>query len=143
MPNVSEDGKRPRVVVGIDGSAGSRKALQWACEYVDAVGGELDLVGVWTQKVTYGLPPVTLTYDPRPAHEAQLSEARSVVTLPRDRLMTESVQGAAGPALVHRAADADLLVVGARGLGGISGMLLGSVSTYCVHHASVPVVVVR
>jgi nucleotide-binding universal stress UspA family protein len=140
---MKEDGKRPRVVVGIDGSPGSKKALRWACDYVDAVGGELDLVGVWTQKVTYGLPPVTMTYDPRPAHEAQLQEARSVATLAPERLVTETVQGAPGPALVRRAKDADLLVVGARGLGGISGMLLGSVSTYCVHHSSVPVVVVR
>jgi nucleotide-binding universal stress UspA family protein len=140
---MKEDGKRPRVVVGIDGSPGSKKALRWACDYVDLVDGELDLVGVWTQKITYGLPPVTMTYDPRPAHEAQLEEARSVATLAPERLATETVQGAAGPALVRRAKDADLLVVGARGLGGISGMLLGSVSTYCVHHATVPVVVVR
>jgi nucleotide-binding universal stress UspA family protein len=135
--------RRPRVVVGIDGSPGSRKALRWACDYVDATGGVLDLVGVWTQKVTYGLPPMTVTYDPRPAHLAQLEEARSVATLAPQRLATEMLQGAAGPALVRRARDADLLVVGARGLGGITGMLLGSVSTYCVHHATVPVVVVR
>jgi nucleotide-binding universal stress UspA family protein len=107
------------------------------------VDGELDLVGVWTQKVRYGLPPLTMTYDPRPAHEAQLEEARSIATLAPERLVTETLQGAAGPALVRRAENADLLGVGARGLGGISGMLLGSVSTYCVHHATVPVVVVR
>ncbi|MBK5307154.1 MAG: universal stress protein [Frankiaceae bacterium] len=140
---MKEDGTQPRVVVGIDGSPGSKKALRWACDYVDAVGGALDLVGVWTQKVTYGLPPMTMTYDPRPAHLAQLEEARSGVLLAPERLATEVVQGAAGPALVRRARDADLLVVGARGLGGITGMLMGSVSTYCVHHATVPVVVVR
>ena len=137
------DGRRPRVVVGIDGSPGSRKALKWASEYVEATGGVLDLVGVWSQKVTYGLPPMTMTYDPRPVHVAQLEEARAGTTLAPERLATEAVQGAAGPALVRRARDADLLVVGARGLGGISGMLLGSVSTYCVHHSAVPVVVVR
>lgn len=140
---MEENRKRPRVVVGIDGSPGSKKALRWACDYVDAVGGELDLVGVWTQKVTYGLPPMTVTFDPRPAHEAQLREARTVATLAPDQLDTVTVQGAPGPALVRRAKDADLLVVGARGLGGIGGLLLGSVSTYCVHHATVPVVVVR
>src|SRR3954470_19484362 len=100
---MNDNGKRPRVVVGIDGSPGSRKALRWACDYVDAVGGELDLVGVWTQKGTYGLPPMTMTYDPEPVHEAQLEEARAVATLAPDRLAAETVQGAAGPALVRRA----------------------------------------
>jgi nucleotide-binding universal stress UspA family protein len=138
-----QDGKQIRVVVGIDGSPGSKKALRWACDYVDAVDGVLDLVGVWTQKVTYGLPPVRMTYDPRPAHLSQLEEARAVATLDPDQVLVDSVQGAAGPALVRRARDADLLVVGARGLGGVTGMLLGSVSSYCVHHSTVPVVVVR
>jgi nucleotide-binding universal stress UspA family protein len=140
---MNDNDRRPRVVVGIDGSPGSRKALRWACDYVNATGGILDLIGVWTQKITYGLPPMTLTYDPRPTHVAHLEEARSVATLAPEHLATEVVQGAAGPTLVCRARDADLLVVGARGLGGISGMLLGSVSTYCVHHSTVPVVVVR
>ena len=52
-------------------------------------------------------------------------------------------EGAAAPVLLEAAADADLLVVGSRGHGGFTGLLLGSVSQQCVSHAGCPVVVVR
>ena len=49
----------------------------------------------------------------------------------------------AAPALIDAAADASLLVLGARGLGGFNGLLLGSVSQHCLHHASSPIAIVR
>jgi len=58
-------------------------------------------------------------------------------------LLLQSVGGPAAPALLQCAAHADLLVVGARGLGGLGGVLLGSVSRQCAHHAPCPTVVVR
>ena len=53
------------------------------------------------------------------------------------------VEGAPSAVLVDESRDADLLVVGSRGLGGFSGLLLGSVSQQCAHHAACPVVIVR
>jgi len=53
------------------------------------------------------------------------------------------VEGSAASALVAAAESADLLVIGSRGLGGFRGLLLGSVSQQCAHHASCPVVIVR
>jgi nucleotide-binding universal stress UspA family protein len=52
-------------------------------------------------------------------------------------------EGQAAKVLVEEARDADLLVVGSRGLGGFSGLLLGSVSQQCAHYARCPVVIVR
>ncbi len=52
-------------------------------------------------------------------------------------------EGAAAAVLVDESRDAELLVVGSRGLGGFSGLLLGSVSQQCAHHAACPVVIVR
>ena len=56
---------------------------------------------------------------------------------------TQVVRGHAGTVLTDESRDADLLVVGSRGHGTAVGMLLGSVSQYCVQHATCPVVVVR
>jgi nucleotide-binding universal stress UspA family protein len=55
----------------------------------------------------------------------------------------KAVEGMAAQVLVDEAAGADLLVVGSRGHGGFAGLLLGSVSQQCAHHASCPVVIIR
>ena len=59
-----------------------------------------------------------------------------------DALERIAVNDHAGPALVGQAHDADLLVVGARGLGLVKSAVLGSVSNYCLHHASTPVAII-
>jgi nucleotide-binding universal stress UspA family protein len=60
-----------------------------------------------------------------------------------ERVELEVVTNLPGTALVEAARGADLLVVGARGLGGFRGLLLGSVSQQCLHHATAPVAIVR
>ena len=134
---------RPLTVVGIDGSPESLKATAWAAEHARATGGTLELLIVWARPMSYGLPLVVGGYNPEQEAEDIVAKVASGIDLPASRLRTSVVNGAPAAVLVDRSKSVDLLVVGSRGHGGFTEMLLGSVSDHCVHHASCPVVVVR
>ena len=134
-----------RIVVGVDGSAPSRRALEWAVEEARLRGGEVQAVTAWA------FPPVTvgmegLIHDPdifpQTARRLQ-DEALKRVDSKGVPVSGEIGQGSAAAVLLRAAEDADLLVVGSRGLGGFTGLLLGSVSTQLVHHSPAPVLVVH
>ena len=145
------------IVVGVDGSATSRAALRWAHAEAQARGDSLRVVTVWRLPVTTTMPafdalPVPEDIDDQTRDTLLAICAEEGVTpdgpVPVTLLITE---GSAAAALLQAAADADLLVVGAsghhraqlaRGHGGFTGLVLGSVSNQCVHHSPVPVVVV-
>jgi nucleotide-binding universal stress UspA family protein len=138
--------KQPRIVVGVDGSADSRTAVRWADEQARVTGATVTLVTVWHVPAYFGSPMAMMPLadlDLEADARAIAEKAAAELHLPADRVEIRVTQGAAGPALVKSAEDADLLVVGSRGHNPIGGVLLGSVSAYCVHHAEVPVVIVR
>jgi nucleotide-binding universal stress UspA family protein len=134
---------RPLIVVGVDGSAESAKATEWAAAQAKATGGTLELTIAWARPVSYGLPLVVAGLDPEAQATEVVQAVAAKVDLPADRVRVSVVHGAAPTILVAQSAEADLLVVGPRGHGGFADLLLGSVSAYCVHHAACPVVVVR
>ena len=80
--------------------------------------------------------------DPHEDAVVALAKASAEQGLPSDQITTETVDGRATAVLVKHVKENDLLVVGSRGHGAVTGALLGSVSTHCVHHAPCPVVVV-
>lgn len=132
-----------RIVVGVDGSPGSRAALQWAAEEARLRNARLEAVHCWA----YHPVGTELAFlDPAVFEEgastllneaaADLGDTGEVV------LDLRLVQGPAARSLLDAAEGATLLVVGARGHGGFSGLLLGSVSQQVVHHAPCPVVIV-
>lgn len=128
-----------RIVVGIDGSKDSHRALQWAFEEARVRKAELVLVHAWEYPISYeNLPP-----DIEQTHAAILAEEAARVVNKGVRISTKLIERRPVAALVQIAADADLLVVGCRGHNRVLRTFLGSVSTGCVHHASCPVVVVR
>ena len=131
------------MVVGVDGSPDGSSAVRWAERYALATGATLRLVSTWMWPVSYGGVAVYEGFDPDALSLEIVEKAKADLTLPPDRVTTVCLQSAAGPALVSQCDDAQLLVVGTRGHSGISTILLGSVSSYCVHHAPCPVVVVR
>lgn len=139
------------IVVGVDGSPGSRSALEWAAEEARLRNLPLRLVLAWYPPVGLyggvglaGLDGETIRGFGELAEErlARVCEevAASLEGLEVERVVVEDV---AAHALLDAAADADLLVVGTRGHGGFAGLLLGSVSQQCAHHSPCPIVIVR
>jgi nucleotide-binding universal stress UspA family protein len=134
-----------RIMVGVDGSAPSRRALEWAVEETRLRGGEVHAVTTWAfPAVTVGMEGLIHDPDlfPQAARRLQ-DEALKRVDSKGVPISGEVDQGSAAAVLLRAAEGADLLVVGSRGLGGFTGLLLGSVSTQLVHHSPAPVLVVR
>ncbi|PRY44360.1 nucleotide-binding universal stress UspA family protein [Geodermatophilus tzadiensis] len=139
-----------RVVVGVDGSAGARAAVRFAVE--DAVRRDLPVEAV----VAHRPPEAWMDFDAVgevqyaaaeraavEATEAVLADVLREVPGPHPVVHVTAVLGAAADALIRESAGADLLVVGSRGHGGFSTMLLGSTTMQCVLHAPCPVTVVH
>lgn len=135
-----------RIVVGVDGSEGSKHALRWAARQAEYTGAVLEAITAWDYPATYGWVPVPPEdYALAEFAEKSLNEAINDVfgsDIPK-RLERKVAQGHPAEVLVEASKNAELLVVGSRGYGGFTDALLGSVSTYAVHHAHGPVTVIR
>lgn len=136
-----------RVIVGVDGSPHSDRALSWACRRAENCGDTVRAVCAWL----LGASGEDWTPQPGVKPEGQrhaeqiLREAVERVRSdhPTVKVETAAVEGSPGQVLVDMSADADLLVVGSRGRSEVSGLLLGSVSQHSVHRAHCPVTVVK
>jgi nucleotide-binding universal stress UspA family protein len=136
-----------RIVVGIDGSESAADALRWAIEQAKLTGATLEAVYAWDPGAlaSLGVPPMVdwkLLREAAQARPAEIVRA-AVGSEPGVRIVTKTVTGNAAKVLVDRSAKAALLVVGSRGLGGLKGMLLGSVGHHCAAHSHCPVVIVH
>jgi len=133
-----------RIVVGIDGSDGSRAALRWAVEEAEIRGATVEAVSAFHVPYAGAASVAPLVLDPREFEAAARSVLDKVVdeVSPAASITTHVVEGPASTVLVEASRRATMLVVGARGHGGLAGMLLGSVSRQVTEHATVPVVVV-
>ena len=137
------------IVVGVDGSEVSKRALRWAVEEARLRHARVRVVHAWwlypmlpPSRNPSGNDPLRVSDDATGAVQAFVTATvgwQQVV-----EIETVAVQGQqASAALVDAAGDADLLVVGSRGAGGFSGLLLGSVSRQSAQRAPCPVVIVR
>jgi nucleotide-binding universal stress UspA family protein len=139
------DTTRARIVVGIDGSPDSKKALAWAIDHARRIRAQVEAVTAWEVPLSIVLVP-TATEQDYAEHASQVLEraVEEVAGTIRDVTVTPCVeQGRPARVLTHLAEGADLLVVGSHGRGELPGMHLGSVASYCAHHAPCPVVVLR
>lgn len=138
-----------KIVVGVDGSSGSREALRWAFNEAKLRNDTLEAVIVWQYPITASLPtfgamttPDDFAVEARTTLLAILADEGITAEAPIP-VTTLVAEGNPARALLDAAEAAELLVVGSRGHGGFTGVLVGSISQQCVHHAKCPVVVVH
>jgi len=140
------------IVVGVDHSAGAKAALRFALDEARFRQARLRAVHAWQ----FGYVGAGFIGGSYPVLGGELDELRGAAEAALDATLREAipdageveierrvVEGAPGAVLVEESRGADLLVVGSRGHGGFAGLLLGSVSQQCAHHAECPVVIVR
>lgn len=135
-----------RIVVGVDGSPSSMAALEWAAHQAELTGSTLEVVTAWEWPMTYGATfAVTTEYDPAADAQRQVDGAVEIARAghPKIEIRGTVTEGHPAPVLVKASHGAALLVVGSRGHGEFTGMLLGSVSEHCVTNAGCPVLVLR
>jgi nucleotide-binding universal stress UspA family protein len=135
-----------KIVVGIDGSASSIGALEWAATQASLTHGTIEMVVVWDWYKSVGrYVPVLAGLNPERDAEHVLEKALTNFTSqwPDVSVTGRVVQGNPSPILVDASKNATLLVVGSRGHGEFAGMLIGSVSEYCATHAHCSVLVYR
>lgn len=137
------------ILVGHDGSRGAQEALAWAGGLALRADLDLHVVRAWSLTTTPTPSSWTPGYVPPLAdfetavHDELEGHVAAAGIDPAVRLTCHVVHRAPARGLIESARGADLLVVAARGHGGFSGLLLGSVSDQCVHHAPCPVTVVH
>jgi nucleotide-binding universal stress UspA family protein len=139
----------PGIVVGVDSSHHSQRALEWAVN--EAAIRKVPLTVLTVHPVIVGYYGSAVTY---PGDEALADKAGKAAQEDVDTAMThlgearpesvtvKAVSGIPAHELINASQDADLLVLGARGHGGFAQLRLGSVSTQVTHHAHCPVVIV-
>jgi nucleotide-binding universal stress UspA family protein len=143
------------VVVGVDGSAVSEAAIEYAYRTASELGEPLVAAHVWSYTPPAGVSGMGIGF-----YSTMVDEDVRLMEVDEELLLAESTAGWSEKfpdvqvehkilrdhpvrALVHEAATASLLVVGSRGRGSLSSAALGSVSHGVLHHATGPVAVVR
>jgi nucleotide-binding universal stress UspA family protein len=132
-----------RIVVGVDGSSASARALSWALNQGALTGAAVEAVNAWQVPQVPGGLISTMGVDLSTSSREILRNAVEAVGASPESVTQRTVQGHPVKVLIDASEGADLLVVGNRGHGGFTGMLLGSVSGHVLAHAHCPTVIVR
>lgn len=137
-----------RIVVGVDGSLGARRALEWSANEASLRGFSLEAVAIWPRREDEGLASANF-----PIHRDGAQQAERTDRIEQDftsvaerfsdaKMELVFLEGDPSETLCRESATADLLVVGARGHGVFADLLLGSVSSKCIHRSLRPIVIV-
>jgi nucleotide-binding universal stress UspA family protein len=144
-PAAQGGGEAPRIVVGVDRSEAATQALRWALGEARRGHATVEVVHAYELAVYAGPSTDGVLEWLRQEAEAvvQATVLAAAGGYPDVPVRQRVVRGPAGPVLVAAAAGAKLLVLGSRGRGPVTGLLLGSVARYCTAHAPCPVIVMR
>jgi nucleotide-binding universal stress UspA family protein len=137
---------RSRIVVGVDGSAHSHQALEWALAYAEELHLDVTAVHAWQFPYAYGsgatiLAPDEFSVQARRVLDSAVDKAAS--EHPSVRVERHVVEGHPARVLIEQSKGAHMLIVGSRGHGAFVGAFIGSVSQHCVSRAHCPVLIVR
>jgi nucleotide-binding universal stress UspA family protein len=138
------------ITVGIDGSAHSTYALEWAMKEAAVRHAPVTVITVHTVPASgWTGSPIILPQDTTDLQEAQqhaeeltLKATSQLGEAQPSSVTVRAISGFPAQELIEASRTADLLVVGSRGAGGFARLMIGSVSSQVVHHAHCPVVVV-
>src|SRR3954463_2339248 len=137
-----------RIVVGVDGSEGSQRALAWALDDARRRGeATVEVVHAWEPPMLVGspvgaVPPIPVEGPYTDAAHRLLADAVAHADTVGVTVEQVVLEGPPGAALCERSATAALIVVGSSGHGAVMDALIGSVSRYCAHHALCPLVLI-
>jgi nucleotide-binding universal stress UspA family protein len=132
-----------RIVVGVDGSESAQEALRWAIDEARRRDAAVKVVYAWHQPFMSACGFIG-EWDPFKEEAQHLLDAAvdGVDATGVSTIERKLVTGGAAQALIRAARGAALLVVGSRGRGGFTGLLLGSVSQHAAHHAPCPIAII-
>ena len=138
-------GTEHRIVVGVDGSPYSEKALHWAVFLGLTLGARVEAVAAWDYPAAAGWATPPSDWDPAADSKKILQDTiHKVFGAHPPAILTADVrEGGAARVLLEASEGAGMLVVGSRGHGGFVGLLLGSVSANVAEHAKCPVLIVH
>jgi len=138
----------PGILVGVDGSGHAQRALEWAAK--EAAIRHTSLTVIAVHQAVHGWSG-TLYF---PDDEAEIQKIAEAVRAETDKVLAglgdsrpesvtvRAVHGYPAEELINAGADADMIVLGSRGVGGWSAQLIGSVASKVSHHATVPVLII-
>jgi nucleotide-binding universal stress UspA family protein len=137
-----------KIVVGVDGSEASLKAVIWATHEAKLRDSEIEIIHSWSMPFVVdpmAMMPMMFPIEEMVADANKIAAAAAAKVTsidPKIRVVSRIERGSASEHLITASKSADLLVVGSRGHGGFAGLLLGSVAQQVANHASCPAVIV-
>jgi nucleotide-binding universal stress UspA family protein len=139
----------PGILVGLDGSHHSERALEWAAKEAAVRHAPLTVLAVHTVPVGWtgrGVPypeDNELVLQTKAAAQEMTDKVIAGIAGARpDEVTVQAVSGIPADVLLRASEDADMIVLGARGGGGFARLRMGSVSDQVAHHAQCPIVIV-